>query len=57
MTKQKATPKKICKIVCPDVKPETYTKIKKLAEEEKRTIGKQTEYLAELAISRLYTTK
>lgn len=50
----KETKKKICKIVCPDVDKKTYDAIRRLAADEKRTIGKQTEYLAQLAIQRLY---
>jgi hypothetical protein len=50
----KATKNKVLKIVLPDVEKRVYDRIKKLAVEEKRTIGKQTEYLAALAIDKLY---
>ena len=52
--KTKETKKKILKIVLPDVERKTYDRIKQLADEERRTIGKQAEYLAALAIDKLY---
>lgn len=52
--KVKKVAEKQLKIVCADVDKNTYDKIKELAVEEKRTIGKQTEYLAQLAIQKLY---
>jgi hypothetical protein len=55
--KAKETKKKQLKIVLPDVDKKTYDRIVKIAAEEKRTIGKQTEYLAALAIEKLYYTK
>ena len=53
--KTKETKKKMLKIVLPDVERKTYDKIKLLADKEMRTIGKQAEYLAALAIEKLYT--
>lgn len=52
--KNEAAKKRQLKIILPDVDKKTYDRIVKLADEEKRTIGKQTEYLASIALERLY---
>jgi hypothetical protein len=50
----KATQTKELKIVLSYVDKRIYDKVKKLAVEEKRTIGKQAEYLISLALDKLY---
>ena len=47
------TTKKVLRIVLPDVEKKTYETIVKLADREKRSIGKQTEYLAAWALERI----
>ena len=51
--KMKSKTSKKLRIVLPDVEKKTYETIVKLADREKRSIGKQTEYLAAMALERL----